>query len=317
MTDVFIDGQAGTTGLQIRERLAGRDDVTLIEIPEESRKDPEARRRYLNEADVVVLCLPDDAAREAIGLISSNHVRVLDASTAHRVADGWVYGLPEVEAAQRERIRGAARVSNPGCYPTGFVLLVRPLVDAGIVPGDARLSCHAISGYSGGGRRLIERYEARSAERPEALWNVRPYGLGLDHKHLPEMARYSGIDRAPVFSPMVGHFGQGMLTMIPLHTDPLGKDATAGSVHACLEARYQDEPCVEVHPLGDEDALDAGFLDPLAANGTNRIDLFVYGNDDQVLLVARLDNLGKGASGAAVQNLNIMTGAEELSGLAL
>ena len=317
MTDVFIDGQAGTTGLRIRERLAAREDVNLIEIPEESRKDPEVRRQYLNEADVVILCLPDDAAREAIRLISSNHVRVLDASTAHRVADGWVYGLPELDAGQRERIRGAARVSNPGCYPTGFVLLTRPLVDAGIVPGDARLSCHAVSGYSGGGRRLIERYETRSAECPHALWNVRPYGLDLDHKHLPEMTRYSRIDRAPVFSPMVGHFAQGMLTMIPLHTDTLGEGAAAETVHACLNARYRDESCVEVLPLGDENVLDAGFLDPLAANGTNRIDLFVYGNDDQVLLVARLDNLGKGASGAAVQNLNIMTGAGELSGLAL
>ena len=317
MTAIFIDGQAGTTGLQIRERLAARDDVNLVEIPEASRKDPEVRRRFLNEADIVILCLPDDAAREALELISSDHVRVLDASTAHRVADGWVYGLPELDPGQRERIRGAARVSNPGCYPTGFVLLVRPLTDAGIVPEDAHLSCHAVSGYSGGGRRLIERYETRGVEHPEALWNVRPYGLALDHKHLPEMARYSGIDRAPVFSPMVGHFAQGMLTMIPLHADTLGKGATAERVHACLDARYRDEPCVEVRPLRAEDALDAGFLDPLAANGTNRIDLFVYGNDDQVLLVARLDNLGKGASGAAVQNLNIMTGAEELCGLAL
>ena len=317
MTNVFIDGQAGTTGLQIRERLAAREDVNLIEIPEVSRKDPEVRRRHLNEADVVILCLPDDAAREAIGLISSNHVRVLDASTAHRVADGWVYGLPELDSRQRERIREAARVSNPGCYPTGFVLLTRPLVDAGIVSGDARLSCHAISGYSGGGRRLIERYEARGAGHPESLWHVRPYALNLDHKHLPEMAQYSGIDREPVFSPMVGHFAQGMLTMVPLHTDTLGEGATAEAVHACLEARYRDEPCVEVFALGDDDVLDAGFLDPLAANGTNRIDLFVYGHDARVMLVARLDNLGKGASGAAVQNLNIMTGAEELAGLAL
>ena len=317
MTNVFIDGQAGTTGLQIRERLAAREDVTLMEIPEAARKDPEMRRRYLNEADVVVLCLPDDAARGAIDLISSNHVRVLDASTAHRVADGWVYGLPELDAHRRGRIRDAARVSNPGCFPTGFVLLTRPLVDAGIVPRDARLSCHAISGYSGGGRGLVERYEARGAEHPESPWHVRPYALGLEHKHLPEMARYAGIDRAPVFSPMVGHFAQGMLTMIPLHTDTLGEGATAGTVHACLEARYRDEHCVEVLPPGAEDALDAGFLDPLAANGTNRIDLLVCGHDAQVLLVARLDNLGKGASGAAVQNLNIMTGAEELSGLAL
>lgn len=317
MTNVFIDGQAGTTGLQIRERLAAREDVTLMEIPEESRKDPEVRRRYLNEADVVVLCLPDDAAREAIDLVSSNQVRVLDASTAHRVADGWVYGLPELDTGQRERIRGAARVSNPGCYPTGFVLLTRPLVDAGIMSSGAHLSCHAVSGYSGGGRRLIERYEARSATHPESLWHVRPYALGLDHKHLPEMARYSGIDRAPVFSPMVGHFAQGMLTMIPLHADTLGEGATVETVRACLEARYRDEPCVDVLPLGAEDVLDAGFLDPRAANGTNRIDLFVYGHEAQVLLVARLDNLGKGASGAAVQNLNLMTGAEELSGLAL
>ena len=317
MTNVFIDGQAGTTGLQIRERLAARGDVTLMEIPDALRKDPEVRRRYLNEADVVILCLPDDAAREAIDLISGNHVRVLDASTAHRVTDGWVYGLPELDARQRERIRKAARVSNPGCYPTGFVLLTRPLVDAGIVPSGAHLSCHAISGYSGGGRRLIERYEERGAEQPGSLWHVRPYALGLNHKHLAEMTRYAWIDRAPVFSPMVGHFAQGMLTMIPLHTETLDEGVTARSVHACLEARYRDESCVEVRPMEDEDALDAGFLDPLGANGTNRIDLFVYGHDAQVLLVARLDNLGKGASGAAVQNLNIMTGADELSGLEL
>ena len=317
MTNVFIDGQAGTTGLRIRERLASRGDVTVMEIPESSRKDPEVRRRYLNEADVVILCLPDDAAREALRLVSGNHVRVLDASTAHRVADGWVYGLPELDQHQRGKIREAARVSNPGCYPTGFVLLVRPLVDAGIVPRGAHLSCHAVSGYSGGGRRLIERYEARGAGRPGSFWPVRPYALGLDHKHLPEMSHYSGIDRAPVFSPMVGHFARGMLTMVPLHTDTLGEGATAETVHACLAARYRDEPCVEVFPPGDEDVLDAGFLDPLSANGTDRIDLFVYGDDARLLLLARLDNLGKGASGAAVQNLNVMIGADELAGLTL
>ena len=317
MTNVFIDGQAGTTGLRIRERLASRGDVTVMEIPESSRKDPEARRRYLNEADIVILCLPDEAAREAMRLVSGNHVRVLDASTAHRVAGGWTYGLPELDQHQRGKIREAARVSNPGCYPTGFVLLVRPLVDAGIVPRGAHLSCHAVSGYSGGGRRLIERYEARGAGRPESLWPVRPYALGLDHKHLPEMSHYSGIDRAPVFSPMVGHFARGMLTMVPLHADTLGEGATAETVHACLEARYRDEPCVEVFPPGDEDALDAGFLDPLSANGTDRIDLFVYGDDARLLLLARLDNLGKGASGAAVQNLNVMIDVDELAGLAL
>ena len=317
MTSVFIDGQAGTTGLRIRERLAPRGDVTLIEIPEASRKDPEVRRRCLNEADVVILCLPDDAAREAVDLISGDRVRVLDASTAHRVAKGWTYGLPELDRDRRERIREAARVSNPGCYPTGFVLLVRPLADAGIVPPDARLSCHAISGYSGGGRRLIERYEARSAEHPQSPWPVRPYALSLDHKHLPEMSAYSGVGRAPVFSPMVGHFAQGMLMMVPLHTGMLGEGATAGTVHARIESRYRDEPCVEVFPLGAGDALDAGFLDPLSANGRDRIDLFVFGDDARIMLVARLDNLGKGAAGAAVQNLNVMIGADELSGLIL
>ena len=317
MTNVFIDGQAGTTGLRIQERLALRADVALIEIPAASRKDPAVRRRYLNEADVVVLCLPDEAAREAVGLVSNNRVRVLDASTAHRVADGWIYGLPELDRQQRERIREAARVSNPGCYPTGFALLVRPLVDAEIIPGDAPLSCHAVSGYSGGGRRLIERYEARSAGNPESPWPLRPYALSLDHKHLSEMAAYSGIGRAPVFSPMVGHFAQGMLTMVPLHAGSPGEGATAATVHACLAARYRDEPCVKVFPPGAEEALDAGFLDPLSANGTDRIDLFVFGDDTRILLVARLDNLGKGASGAAVQNLNLMIGADELSGLVL
>ena len=317
MTNVFIDGQAGTTGLRIPRTARVARDVTLMEIPESSRKDPEVRRRYLNEADVVILCLPDDAAREAMRLLSGNHVRVLDASTAHRVAGGWVYGLPELDEHQRGKIREAARVSNPGCYPTGFVLLTRPLVDAGIVPRGALLSCHAVSGYSGGGRRLIERYEARSAGHPESLWHVRPYALGLDHKHLPEMSHYSGIERAPVFSPMVGHFARGMLAMVPLHTDTLGEGATVETVHDRLDARYRDEPCVEVFPLGDDDALDGGFLDPSPANGTDRIELFVYGHDARILLLARLDNLGKGAAGAAVQNLNVMIGADELAGLTL
>ena len=317
MTNVFIDGQAGTTGLRIRERLAPRGDIVLIEIPESSRKDPEVRRQYLNEADVVVLCLPDDAAREAVSLISDNRVRVLDASTAHRVAGGWVYGLPELDGAQRARIREAARVSNPGCYPSGYVLLVRPLADAGLLPRDAHLTCHAVSGYSGGGRRLIERYETRGAGRPGSPWPVRPYALGLDHKHLPEMSAYSGVGRAPVFSPMVGHFAQGMLVMVPLHADTLRAGATAETVHACIEARYRGEPCVEVLPLGAEDSLDAGFLDPRPAGGTDRIELFVYGNEARLMLVARLDNLGKGASGAAVQNLNLMLGADERSGLTL
>ena len=318
MANVFIDGQAGTTGLQIRERLAARGDVTLIEIPESSRKDPEVRRRYLNEADVVILCLPDDAAREAMRLVSSNHVRVLDASTAHRVADGWVYGLPELDGHQRGKIREAARVSNPGCYPTGFVLLTRPLVDAGIVSRDAHLSCHAVSGYSGGGRRLIERYEARAAEHPESVWHVRPYALDLDHKHLPEMSRYSGIERTPVFSPMVGHFAQGMLTMVPLHTDTLEEGATAETVHACLDARYRDEPCVSVFPLGARRCPGCPAFStrsqPTERTGSTSSST---GTTSGSCLSRGSTTSARERRGAAVQNLNIMTGAAELSGLAL
>lgn len=313
---VFIDGQAGTTGLEMAARLKARRDIDLLEIDDEDRKNPERRKAYLNDADIVVLCLPDAAAKEAVALLGDGSARVLDASSAHRVAPGWVYGLPEVTATQRETIRTARRVSVPGCYPTGFILSVRPLVDAGVLSPEQPLSVNAVSGYSGGGRPMIERYrEAESA----GVAGVRPpmtYGLTLQHKHVAEMHSYSGTRARPLFTPMVGHYYKGMLVHVPLSNEWLN-GAGPSDVHALLSERYADEPCVNVLPLGAEAALDGGYLSPIAANDTNRIDLMVFGNDTHTLLVSRYDNLGKGASGAAVQCLNLLLGVDELNGLSV
>lgn len=311
---IFIDGQAGTTGLEIHARLRERSDLQLLEIDPQHRKDPAARRDLLNAADVVVLCLPDEAAREAVALIDTPTVRVLDASTAHRTAADWTYGLPELTSGQRAAIAAARRVANPGCYPTGFLLLLRPLVDAGLVRSDAALTVHALSGYTGGGRALVERYEAHA----EAGTRVAPrsYGLGLAHKHLPEMRRHAGLTTTPLFTPMVGDFARGMLVQVPLTAALRHAGTTPEDLGAALAARYADEPCVHVHPCGAPEALvDGGFLDPEARNGSNGVDLMVFGHADQQLLVARLDNLGKGAGGAAVQNLNLMLGREEFTGV--
>ena len=310
---VFIDGQAGTTGLEIRARLRERPDLHLLEIDPQRRKDPAARRELLNAADVVLLCLPDEAAREAVALIEAPGVRVLDASTAHRTAGGWVYGLPELAPGQREAIAAAARVANPGCYPTGFLLLLRPLVDAGLLRAEAPLTVHAVSGYTGGGRALVERYEARAAADRLA---PRSYGLDLAHKHLGEMQRWAGLAGAPLFTPMVGHFARGMLVQVPVTAAHRTEPATPEALAAALAERYADEPCIRVHAPGATDALvDGTFLDPEACNGTNAVDLMVFGHAEQQLLVARLDNLGKGAGGAAVQNLNLMLGRDEFTGL--
>ena len=310
MHKVFIDGQAGTTGLEILTRLRTRGDVEVLTVPDAMRKDPACRRHYYREADVVVLCLPDDAAREAAALAPGT--RLIDASTAHRVAEGWVYGMPELEPGARDALRAADRVSNPGCYPTGFVLSVRPLIDAGILSPDVPLRVNAVSGYSGGGKSLIATYEAHDGPG----WRVRPYGLHLAHKHVPEMHRYSGTGAAPLFAPMVGHFFKGILTQVPLFRTELRSGATAEDVHATLDARYAGEPFVRVLPLGAEAARVEGFLEATACNDTNRLDLMVFGSHEHVLLCARYDNLGKGASGAAVQNLNLMLGIEETTGLA-
>jgi N-acetyl-gamma-glutamyl-phosphate reductase len=311
---VFIDGQAGTTGLRIRELLAGRRDLELIEVDPARRKQASARRDCLAESDVALLCLPDDAARETVALSEGLPTRILDASTAHRVADGWVYGLPELVPGQREAIAGAARVSNPGCYPTCTTLLLRPLVDARLLAPDAALSIHALSGYSGGGRSKIERWQDAALGLDRLPYEAL-YALDRVHKHVPEMARYARLATEPQFLPAVGPFECGMRVQVPLHARALG-GVGAKQIHDALAARYAGERFVRVLPIADPLGEDERHFDPEACNGTNRIDLHVVPNPaGHVLLVGIVDNLGKGAAGAAVQNLNLMLGLPEPAGL--
>jgi N-acetyl-gamma-glutamyl-phosphate reductase len=312
---VFIDGQAGTTGLEIASRLSGRCDLELLRIADADRKDPEARRRLLNEADLVILCLPDRAAVEAIALLDNPRTKVLDASTAHRVATNWIYGLPELGVDHRRRIATSHRVSNPGCYATGFILATKPLTEAGVLAPGVQLSSFAVSGYSGGGRIMIEAQQC--GDRNPSLATPRSYSLNQPHKHLPEMTRFAGLTIPPLFTPIVGDYYKGMVVYLPLNPDQLARQANSADIHALLTERYHAEPCVDVAPLGAIDALDDGFLSPIGANDTNRLDLLVFGDANQTLIAARFDNLGKGASGAAVQNLNLMLGMPELTGLVL
>ncbi|MEO1429017.1 MAG: N-acetyl-gamma-glutamyl-phosphate reductase [Cyanobacteria bacterium J06633_8] len=314
---VFIDGAEGTTGLQIHSRLNQRDDIEIVSIPPEKRKDAQARSQFINSADIAILCLPDDAAREAVSFVTNPNVKILDASSAHRVASGWVYGFPELESSRREEIRNAKRVSNPGCYPTGFLACVRPLVAAGIIPQDFPVTINAISGYSGGGRKLIEEYQSISEEKANSyVYGV--YGLTFAHKHVKEMHEHSGLESPPLFVPAVGNFEKGMLVQIPLPLHSLQNKPGSELIHKTLKEYYQNEKYVSVFPLNDKDSLRKGkFLDVQEANNTNLVQIFVFANDEtkEALLVARLDNLGKGASGAAVQNLNIMLGLDEDLGL--
>jgi N-acetyl-gamma-glutamyl-phosphate reductase len=309
---VFIDGAAGTTGLEIRERLAARADLAVVQLAERDRKDPRARADALNDADIVILCLPDEAAREAVRLIENPSVRVIDASTAHRAADGWAYGFPELEPGQRAKIAGARFVSNPGCYPTGFLALVRPLVRAGMIPPDFPLTTNAVSGYSGGGKAMIEEFENKAS--PAYVETVvRTYALALAHKHVPEMQVHSGLRHPPVFAPSVGRFYRGMIVEVPLQLWALPGRPIAAAVHQAIAGAYRGEKLVEVAPLTEI----LTSLDAEALKNTNGMKLYVFGNDKhgQARLVAVLDNLGKGASGAAVQNLNIMLGLPETTGL--
>lgn len=311
---VFIDGEAGTTGLEIRQRLEGRRDLEVVSIAAERRKDVEARRELLNSADAVVLCLPDAAAREAVALVESNSVKVIDASTAHRTAAGWDYGFPEMSAGQRQTLAASHRISNPGCWPTGFVALVRPLVEAGLVPPDWPMSVHGVSGYSGGGKSMIAEFEDAAAPNYTEV-PFRLYGMSLEHKHVPEMTLYAGLKHRPVFTPAVGRYLKGMLVEVPLALEALPGAPSLADVYACLAAAYEGEPFVEVATL--EESASVATLDPERLNGSNRMRLFVFGNEaaGQARLVALLDNLGKGASGAAVQNLNIALGLPEAAGL--
>ena len=304
---IFIDGEAGTTGLQIRERLADRDDLEVISIADDKRKDLAERQRLLNAADVAILCLPDDAARESVSLITNGTTRVIDASTAYRTDPDWTYGFAEMDKDQSDKIAKARFVANPGCWPQGLIAHVRPLIDAGLLPADFRVTYNGISGYSGGGKAMIAEYEGDGA-----VADFMPYGLTFEHKHLPEMTAYAKLANAPLFVPAVGNFAQGMLTFVPLQLGDLDKVPTGADIHAAIADHFAaiENSFVSVAPLQQLGKTPA--LDPESLNNTNQLQLHVFANDAraQVLLVAVYDNLGKGASGAAVQNLNLMLGVD-------
>jgi len=305
MTKVFIDGSAGTTGLRIYERLEGRPDIQLVKLSEDLRKDPAARQDAICGADIAFLCLPDDAARESVSLAGDSKVKIIDTSTAHRCSDAWAYGFPELRG-KREKILASSRVANPGCHASGFVALIAPLVENGILPASAQLSCFSLTGYSGGGKKMIAEYEAQA--RSELLKGPRQYALSQSHKHLPEMVKLCGLEQAPVFCPVVGDFYSGMEVTVPLFTSRL--KGTAADIRA-LYAEYYKTGLVRCVHEADPD----GMLSAAAFSGRDDMHLGVYGNDERIVLVSRFDNLGKGASGAAIQNMNILMGVPETTGL--
>jgi N-acetyl-gamma-glutamyl-phosphate reductase len=308
---VFIDGAAGTTGLEIRERLAGRAEIEVMVLDDQDRKDPKKRAQALNAADFVILCLPDDAAREAVAMIENERTRVIDASTAYRTAADWTYGFAELEPGQAAAIAEAARVSNPGCYPTGFLALVRPLIRAGLIPHDFPLSVNAVSGYSGGGRAMIAEFEGDGPEATDTAF--RPYGLSLAHKHVPEMQKHARIEHPPIFLPSVARTYRGMIVEVPLPLFAFTRKPSVEALENVLRDAYRDSPVVQVLPA------DVATVSIEENAGTDRLSVRVFGNDEtrQARLIATLDNLGKGAAGAAVQNLNIMAGLDPTAGLVL
>ena len=310
---VFIDGKEGTTGLQIYERFAKRSDIEILLIDEDKRKDVNERKRLINESDITFLCLPDAAAIEAAALAEDPKVRIIDASTAHRVDPAWDYGFPELSPEHRARIAFSKRVANPGCYASGFISIVYPLVKAGVLPEDYPLTAHAVSGYSGGGKKMIAAVE--SPDKTEEMYSPRQYALAQAHKHLPEMQRICGLKYKPMFNPIVDDYYAGMVVSVPLITRALAKSFTPADIHEILAKHYDGQRFVKVMELGGKETLPDGFLAANTLAGTNDMQLFVFGNDEQILVCSRLDNLGKGASGAAIQNMNIMLGMDEGTGL--
>jgi len=307
---VFVDGQEGTTGLQINEYLGKRADIKLLKIDSGKRKDLAERKRLINASDVTFLCLPDDAARESVTLVDNPDTCIIDASTAHRVHPAWTFGLPELAPDQRAKIRASKRIANPGCHASAFILALRPLVASGLVAVDTQMAANSITGYSGGGKSMIAHYES-----PARIDTPRPYALALTHKHLPEMQAYTGLTAAPIFQPIVGPFYKGLAVSVFLHPRQFTRKAGPAGVRKLLADYYAGEPFIRVAPLDLEANTEGGFFDVQGSNDSNRVDLFVFGNDERMLVVGRLDNLGKGASGAAVQAMNVHLGVAESLGL--
>ena len=328
MKKIFVDGQEGTTGLVINDRLKNRTDIEILKIDTNKRKDVSERKKLINEADIVFLCLPDDASREAVAFVENENTRIIDASTAFRTHPDWAYGIPELSPNQRELIKNSKRVSVPGCHASGFTTAIYPLVHKGIVPTSYPLSCFSLTGYSGGGKKLIEQYE-NTHNREDFFKCARIYGLSLSHKHLSEMQIINNLEHPPVFTPVLSDFYKGMIVGIPVRSDFIykyttspgsnfsqtGINLTAKDIHSILSDYYENEIFIKVMPFADDSSLNFGCLDPLGCNDTNRLEIFVTGHDEQILIMSRLDNLGKGASGAAVQCMNIMMGADEDLGL--
>lgn len=312
MTKVFIDGKEGTTGLKIFERFADRKDLEVLLIDDNKRKDINERKRLINESDFTFLCLPDAAAREAVSLVENPNTKIIDASTAHRTNPDWTYGFPELSKEQREKIRSSKRVAVPGCYASGFISCVYPLVEAGIIPKDYPVISHAVSGYSGGGKNMIAQIEG---DKPFECYSPRQYALSQNHKHLPEMQKICGLEYEPMFNPIVDDYFCGMVVSIPIITRTLPKKVTLEDVHKVFSEKYEGQHFVKVVELGAQETLPDGFLAANTLADTNKMEIFVCGNDERILVASRLDNLGKGASGAAVQNLNIMLGIDEATGL--
>lgn len=311
---IFVDGQEGTTGLQIHERLQIREDIEVIQIDPEKRKDLGERKKLINEADIVYLCLPDEVARESVTLLENSNTRIIDASTAHRTNSEWAYGFPELSADHREKIRNSSRVSVPGCYATGFNALIYPLLKEGLLQKEYPVTCHAVSGYSGGGKIRIAEYAAADPA-DESMRSPRFYALTLKHKHIPEMQKISGLAHPPLFTPIIGPYYKGMTVSIPLYSSMLPGKSSAADICEYLSSYYKDQRFIKVFPYGSEGGIVNGFLNATGCNNTNTLEIYVTGNEEHILLVSRLDNLGKGASGAAVQCMNIMLGLDEGLGL--